>query len=166
MCAWDKTKPENTSKIRNLGVEIRPNWEAIESADATFKPKGLNLDKNTVDSTAIADSMILYNKNNQLYAIDPTSVITKLSGGSLTAAATGKVVLPNGLTFIWGTGTASTAFVTKSFGLSGFSNNCFHISGSANGSTSTIGFAIVSKTQYKVKCDSGTPGYFYFAIGN
>ena len=164
--AWDKTQPQGSTKIRNLGDVITPNWDAIETADDTFKPEGLNLDKNAVDRTAIADAIVMYNKANELYAIDPSSVITKLTGGSLTAASPGKIVWPNGLTMIWGTGTASTAWVTKNFDLTGFATNCFHISGSAKGATVTIGFDIVSKTQYKVKASSVTPAYYYFAIGN
>ena len=88
--AWDKTKPANSSKLRNLGEEIRPNWEAIESAEATFKPVGLNLDNRTAlvianDPTAIADSVILYSKEDgagdpQGYAIDPDDSISHLTG--------------------------------------------------------------------------------------
>jgi len=163
---FDKSKPTNSTKLRNLGEETRPNWAAIESAADTFKPEGLNLDKNAVDRTAIADAIVMYNKANELYAIDPSSVITKLTGGSLTAAANGKIILPNGLAFIWGTGNANTTFTSKNLAVSGFANNCFHVSGSAKGGTKTIGFNIVSRTQYAVKCDSGTSDYYYFAIGN
>lgn len=174
--AWDKSKPTNSEKIRELGEVIRPNWDAIETADSTFKPQALNLDDRTAlgianDPTALADTAILYSKQDgdgdpQAYVIDPSSVITQLTGGSLTAASPGKLILPNGFTMIWGTGNATTAFVTKNFDLTGFNNNCFHISGSASGGTKSIGFQLVSKTQYKVKCDSATSAYFYFAIGN
>ena len=88
--AWDKTEPKDTTKLRNLGVVIRPNWEAIESAEATFKPVGLNLDNRTAlvianDPTAIADSVILYSKEDgagdpQGYAIDPDDSISHLTG--------------------------------------------------------------------------------------
>jgi len=168
--SWDKSKPTNTTKLRNIGEEIRPHWAAIESADDTFKPEGLNLDINAIDRTAIADTLVMYNKANELYSIDPASVIRKLTGGSFTANAPGKLILPNGFTLIWGTGGATTAWATKTFdtvgGVVGFANNCFHISGSANTSTETIGFQLLSKTQYKVKCSGGSPTYFYFAIGN
>lgn len=175
--SWDKTQPTDTTKLRNLGVVIRPNWEAIETADSTFIPEALNLADRTAaglanDPTAIADTVILYSKQDasgdpQAYVIDPSSVITKLTGGSLTAAASGKLVLPNGLTFIWGSGTATGTFVTKSFDVSGFANNCFHVSGSGNGNTNSFGFTVVSKTQYSVKhSGSGAQAYFYFAIGN
>jgi len=174
--AFDKTQPQGSTKIRNLGDVITPNWDAIETADSTFLPQALNLaDRDALaiasDPTAIADAVIAYCKQDaagkpQGYVIDPDSVITKLTGGTLTAASPGKIVLPNGLTMIWGTGTASTAWVTKSFDLTGFATNCFHVSGSAKGATAAIGFDIVSKTQYKVKASASTPAYYYFAIGN
>lgn len=174
--AWDKSQPQNTTKIRNLGEVIRPNWDAIETADSTFIPQALNLaDRDAAglasDPTALADTIIAYSKQDasskpQLFMIDPDSVVTQLTGGSLTAATPGKLVLPNGLTFIWGFGTASTTMTTKSFDLSGFANNCFHISGNCSGGTVSIGFDLVSKTQYKVAGASGTPNYYYFAIGN
>ena len=173
--AWDKSKPTDTTKLRNLGTVIRPNWDAIESADATFIPEALNLADRTAlgvanDPTALADTVILYSKQDgagkpQAYAIDPDSVISKLTGGSFTAASPGKYVAPNGFTVIWGTGNADTTWTNKNLDLTGFTTSCLHVSGSANGSTKAIGFQLVSNTQYKVKCDSGTSTYFYYAIG-
>jgi len=172
---WDKTKPQGSTKIRNLGVVITPNWEAIETADSTLLLQAINLaDRDALgiasDPTAIADSVITFCKKDasgkpQGYAIDPDSLITKLTGGSLTAANPGKVVFPNGLIIIWGTGAANTAWAEKTFALTGFTNNCFNITGSANGSTNTVGFDLVSKTKYKVKASSAS-AYHYFAIGN
>lgn len=92
--AFDKTQPQNTTKLRNLGVVIRPNWDAIETADSTFIPEALNLADRTAagianDPTAIADSVILYSKqdgsgNPQSFAIDPSSNIYQLTGNSFT----------------------------------------------------------------------------------
>lgn len=31
--AWDSSLPANDSKIRNLGIEIRPNWTSIEQGE-------------------------------------------------------------------------------------------------------------------------------------
>jgi len=91
---WDKTLPSNTSKIRNIGVEVRPNWDAIESGDSTLKPQAINLADRTPlvapnDPTAIAASVILYSKQDasakpQVFGIDPDSVITQLTGISPT----------------------------------------------------------------------------------
>lgn len=94
--AWDAAEPQDTTKIRNLGVVIRPNWVAIEEADTTFQPKGINFTNRTVsgptdDPTADATSVIVYSKedassNPQLYAIDPSSNITQITGyGSIMA---------------------------------------------------------------------------------
>jgi len=169
--AWDKTQPQGSTKIRNLGDVITPNWDAIETGDTTFKPQAINLAFSGAAPAHLDDTIRLYSIKDgsgipQAYTIDQNDVITKLSGGSLTAASPGKMILPNGLTMIWGAGAATAAFVVKNFDLTGFANNCFHISGSATGGTKSIGFNIVSKTQYSVKCDSATSNYTYFAIGN
>ncbi|MFO7881199.1 MAG: hypothetical protein R6U52_01515 [Kosmotogaceae bacterium] len=119
---WDKTQPTDTTKLRNLGVVIRPNWEAIESADDTFIPHALNFtDRDAAglasDPTAITDAMIAYSKQDadgdpQLYAIDPSSVVTKLTGGSQSAAAKGHLLFPGGIKINWGK-IISTANVPK-----------------------------------------------------
>ena len=67
--AFDKTQPTDTTKIRNLGVVIRPNWVAIEEADSTFRPYALNLQNRTPlgvsnDPASIADTYILYEKDD------------------------------------------------------------------------------------------------------
>lgn len=87
--AFDKTQPTDTTKIRNLGVVIRPNWVAIESAESTFRPYALNLQNRTPlavsnDPAAIADTSILYVKDDALgnpetFAIDGSSNIVQLT---------------------------------------------------------------------------------------
>lgn len=67
--AFDKSQPEDTTKIRNLGVVIRPNWVAIEEADSSFKPYAINLiSRNTTgasnDPSTIASTSILFCKND------------------------------------------------------------------------------------------------------
>jgi hypothetical protein len=171
--AFDKTQPKNTTKIRLLGEVIRPNWEAIESGDNTFMPKAINLENRvSSDPTAIANSVIIYAKEDttgkpQLFSIDPDSVVTQLSGGggSTVADLPGKYVTPSGLTFIWGMSTATTSFSARNFDLGGFKTRCLHLSGNASEHTQAIGFAFSSKTQYLVKCDTGSTPYFYLAIG-
>jgi hypothetical protein len=110
--AWDKTLPADTSKIRNLGIEIRPNWTAIEAGDATLKLKAVNLNNRTVsgpsnDPTAIANAYLLYSKedasgNPQLYGIGPASNITQFSFATPTFASTGSTTLPGGMIMKWG----------------------------------------------------------------
>lgn len=87
--AFDKTFPVPTTKIRDLSTGIPNNWDAIEGADATFKPEGLNLNNRTPlvspnDPIAISDAIVTYckddsNGNPQMYAIDPSNVISQLT---------------------------------------------------------------------------------------
>lgn len=178
--AFDKTQPQGSTKIRNLGDVITPNWDAIESADSTFLPQGLNLaDRDSIGGlastpTAIADAVIAFSKQDdagkpQLFTIDPDSVISQLTGNLFTTASPGRLLLPNGFMLIWGTETASTAWISRTFptfgGVVGFPNNCFHISGSANGSTKIVGFQLESKTKFKTK-STDVISAFYLAIGN
>lgn len=111
--AFDRTQPTNNTKIRNLGNVIRPNWEAIEDADTTFKVKALNFANRTalgiaVNPTAIASTEILYSKsdasgNTQLYMIDPASRITQLSVSvAPLSAANGYTWLAGGMLLQWG----------------------------------------------------------------
>lgn len=119
--AWDLTQPTNTTKIRNLGVVIRPNWQAIETADSTFQPDALNLtDRDAAslssDPTAISTAVITYckkdpNGNPELFSIDPSSNVVQLTRGAVNAAATGHTVLPGGMILNWGSGTGTTANV-------------------------------------------------------
>jgi len=67
--AFDKTQPTDTTKIRNLGVVIRPNWVAIEEGDSTFRPQAINLQNRTPlaasnDPATIADTSIFYVKDD------------------------------------------------------------------------------------------------------
>lgn len=185
--AFDKTKPEDTEKIRHLGMVIRLNWEAIESGDSSFLPRALNLINRstagvTPDPTVISNSVIVYSKSDslgkpQLFSINPDAVITQLTGGGTDSSVQdlpGKLILANGIIFIWGRGTATSSFTARNFDLGGFPNNCFHISGNAEGYTAPVGFAFSSKTAYLVKCatsldddiETGSAPYLYFAIGN
>lgn len=105
--AFLATEPQDTTKIRNLGTVIRPNWSAIQTGDSTFKPYALNLIERTSvpvagDPTAIADTFIIYCKddpdgNPEFFGIDAGSQViqltqdgaigsstTKLSGSSIT----------------------------------------------------------------------------------
>ena len=97
--AYDPTQPTDSTKIRNLGTVIRPNWQAIEDADSSFKPVGINLDNRTPlvvpnDPVAISETVIPYCKDDvagdpQLFVIDQSSNVTQLTGiGSIKAWAT------------------------------------------------------------------------------
>jgi len=174
---WDITQPTNTTKLRNLGVVIRPNWQAIETADSTFIPEALNLTDRTAaglanDPTAISDAMIVYSKqdgsgNPQLYSIDPSSTVTKLTGGSSTQSANGKLLLPNGMTLIWGSLSVTSSWVTYAFpGAYTFAANHFSISGNVKGATTSVGFDNLTTTGFDAKLSSGSGTITFIAIGN
>ena len=97
--AFDKTQPTDTTKIRNLGTVIRPNWDAIEIADSTFRPYAVNLQNRTPlgasnDPATIADTSIIYVKddgagNPELYSKDGSGNIIQMSeGGRLGGPST------------------------------------------------------------------------------
>lgn len=87
--AWDTLQPTNTTKIRNLGVVIRPNWAAIQTADPTFTPDAFNFRDRTaaglaVNPTAIATAYIGYCKqdaagNPEFFGIDAASNVIQFS---------------------------------------------------------------------------------------
>lgn len=104
--AFDKTQPTDTTKLRNLGVVIRPNWVAIEEADSTFRPYALNFQNRTPlgvsnDPASIADTSIIYCKddadgNPELFAEDASANIVQLTQagaiGSSTSALSGSSI--------------------------------------------------------------------------
>lgn len=87
--AFDAAEPQDTTKIRNLGVVIRPNWVAINEADSSFRPYALNLQNRTPlgvsnDPSNIADTSIIYVKddgagNPELYAEDGSANIIQMT---------------------------------------------------------------------------------------
>ena len=176
--AWDITQPTNTTKLRNLGVVIRPNWSAIETADSTFIPEALNLADRTAgvivptDPAVIADTVILYSKQDgagkpQAYAVDPDNVKTPLTGGSSTQTANGKLLLPNGMTLIWGSRAITSAWVTYAFpGAFTFAAAHFSISGNVKGATTSVGFDNLTTTGFDAKLSSGSSTITFIAIGN
>lgn len=192
--AYTKNIPNGGDLVSSSQPIIKDNFNAIDSGSSTPDTAGdYGFSRNHVTLTnttngglhhlvdfyqdiatpaTLAGTASLYTKTisglSQLFfANTPGSPVEmQLSGGSATIAATGKVVFPNGLTLIWGSGSAvSSGFTVKNFGLSGFANNCFVIFGNADGSVESIGFTLLSKTQYKVK-SLNDASYFYLAIGN
>jgi hypothetical protein len=129
--AWDRLEPQDTTKIRDLGTVIRPNFQAIDSGDSTFKPIALNLsDRDTdplsgsSDPAAIADAYLLYCKQDtggdpELFGIDASSNVIQFTDGAPTLAQNGQTFLPGGLLLQWGRGfivgaTSSVAVVFPS----------------------------------------------------
>jgi len=100
---FDKTQPADNTKIRNLGVVIRPNWDAIETGDATFLPYAINFQDRTPlivpnDPATIAGSAIYYTKQDgtgtaESFNKDPAGNIIQLTtGGRLGNAATNATI--------------------------------------------------------------------------
>ena len=182
--AFDKSKPTNSEKIRELGEVIRPNWDAIETADETFKPQGLNFDDRTAlgiadDPTAIADAVITYCKQDtsgdpQLYAINPSSVISQLTG-SFSAAASGTTTVQGGIIVKWGTSNGNGAGIVNAFGAA-FPNNCWSVvltgqTSADNRNICRVTAKTVNNFTFKTyRGDTGTAGgaesAYYIAIGN
>ena len=117
--AWDRLEPTDTTKIRNLGTVLRPNFQAIDSGDSTFKPIAINLSDRDTDPlsgssnpTAIADAFLMYCKqdsfgNPELFGIDASSIISQFTQTARTLAQTGFCVIPPGIKIQWGRGTMS-----------------------------------------------------------
>lgn len=142
---FDKTQPADSTKIRNLGVVIRPNWEAIETADSSFKPYAINLTDRSllpapipVNPVAIADVYQLYckkdvNGNIQIYAEDKNSKIMQITNSATpVSAAHGYTWLPGGFLMQWGYVTAlagggSTNINFVALGLANFTAAPFSI---------------------------------------
>lgn len=149
---WDKTEPTNSTKLRNLGIVIRPNWLAIEEADSSFQPDAMILTDRTPlgvsnDPTAAVsggtsrgNGYTLYCKQDssgdqQLYGIDPSSNIIQFTSGAPTLAATGRVFLPGGILMQWNTGPASSGG-TVTFPVA-FSSTPYYVNFTVTGSSGT-----------------------------
>lgn len=139
---FDPTEPADDTKIRDLGVVIRPNWEAIEEATSSFKPWATNFTDRTAagiipeDPASIPDAYITYCKqdtegNAELFGISDANNILQLTKGAVTNAAIGETCIPGGVLIKWGTGTATGQKTygfsagANNFGLTDFPNNCW-----------------------------------------
>jgi len=101
---FDSSQPKDTTKLRLLGDVIRPNWEAIEEGDETFKPKAINLIKGS-DPSSIADTFRLYSK-------DDGSGGTELFGVNAGGEKTGGLILS------WGSGSFTSGAEISPTGVS------------------------------------------------
>jgi hypothetical protein len=125
---FDKTRPTNTEKIRDLGTVIRPNWEAIEEAQSSFRPYAVNNVDRTAepiapeDPVAIANTLISFCKEDaggtpRLFTIDPGSNILQVFAGTLTDHGGGNYTLVTGLGIIvkFGYGSANNTGFANTF---------------------------------------------------
>lgn len=120
--AWVKTLPADDTKLRIGPSVIRDNWAAIENGEDTLKLLSSNLNDRTPnpannDPAALAASVKLYvkqdnrtPKNQQIYAIDPNSVILQLTRfADFTAANDGYSYLPGDILVQWGRHTTTAS---------------------------------------------------------
>lgn len=181
--AWDPTQPEDTTKLRNLGVVIRPNWAAIQTGDSTFKPQALNFANRTVagvpvDPTAIADTYITYAKtdaagNTEMFAIDENSNVIQMTKGVPIVDTYSSTFLPGGLIMKCAITSAIVSGSTVTFQTAGgvldpFPNNCFAVVVTPLGTTHrSTSVATVGVNSFKFYHSAGgAMACYYIAIGN
>ena len=177
---FDKTKPKDTSKIRNLGSEIRANINAIVDAEDSFMPKAQNFTDRDAeglssDPSPIADAVIAYCKQNddgdpRLFNIDPDSNIFQLLGGNLTDHGSSNYTLELGvgLTLKFGKSTASGSGVTTVFD-EPYPNNHLGVVLSVVGYTDGIGESGVTVNGFRANLSSFMEParvIYYFSWGN
>jgi hypothetical protein len=182
---FDKTQPADSTKIRNLGVVTRPNWVAIEEADASFKPYALNLTNRSVlpapipaDPAAIVDSYILYSKRDvagsvQLYGINQAGTIVQISNAWGTVSAqNGYSWLAGGMLIQWGLSHANAAANTVigfpiAFSAAPYSitTNFYRTTGSTTMKPLDIVTGSVNINNFTVWNANGGHDFFFMAIG-
>lgn len=164
--AWDKTKPDSTTKIREEPALITDNWEAIEENDSGVAASSLNqwvvhlIDRSTIggsNTPARIDNIgLLYcrndGSNNEFYFEDsqnPANEIQMTADGKMGSATTEMVAqdiafgsvstayaAPNVIT-AYGRFNSSTATVLDQFGCT---------IGAVGGSSTTITFSTARST--------------------
>lgn len=122
---WEKNEPQDTTKIRNLGTVIRPNWDAIEGGSTSFQPDAFILtDRNALGvgndpaaavsgGTSRGNGYTLFCKQDgsgdqQLYGIDPAGTILQFTGSIPALTTSGSLFLPGGLLMQWNRQTVAT----------------------------------------------------------
>lgn len=103
--AFDRTQPQNTTKLRDVGNVIRPNWQAIELAESSFQPEAINFTDRIVvgvpdNPVAITDAFISYCKtdsagNSEFFGIDESSNVIQYSFGGRLGSETTNLTVGN-----------------------------------------------------------------------
>lgn len=181
---FDKTQPADSTKIRNLGVVIRPNWAAIEEGDTSFKPYSINLADRSilpipVNPAAVANAYQMFCKkdsggNPQIYVESPGGSVVKLTTSVIPVSAqNGYSWLSGGIIIQWGLGHANaTANTTIAFPIA-FSAVPYSITTNfyrSSGSTTMKPLDIISGTpptvnNFTVWNANGGHDFFWQAIG-
>lgn len=175
--AYLVTEPTDNTKLRNLGVVIRPNWVAIEDGDATFLPKAINFNNRTVsgptnDPTAITNAFVMYSKedsagNAELFGINENSDIIQFTKGLPTFATPGEIFLTGGIILKWGTVSISSTSANLTYATA-FPNNTLAVllTQFENSFTTNppIAFSYTATKFTHIK-EGGTRLYTYLALG-
>lgn len=180
--AFDNTQPTDTTKIRNLGTVIRPNFVAIEQADSSFEPYAINLIDRTAaaivptNPASIATSYSLYSRQDssatELFGIGPAGTAIQLTRGVPSHGTSGHTFLPGtqasgGMLLAWNReAVASAGTIT----VSAFSSTIYSVTITINDSSATPSERAyvynVSGTSFKVRTNSGNAVTIYWqAIG-
>jgi len=110
---FDKTLPENTTKIRNGPSLQRSNFAAMQEADETFLPWAFNYADRTPigglnnNPDGISSAYIQYCKddaagNPEMFIVDENDNVTQMTKGTTSASTTGVTFLPGGILLAWG----------------------------------------------------------------
>ena len=110
--------PADETKIRDIGVVIRPNWAAINTADETFAPAAINLSNQGGALGAFATQYRLFSDSDattaytELFGVNSNGDVQQITNGSPTKAATGSTFLPGGLVLAWGQSATGAVAIT------------------------------------------------------
>ena len=181
---FDATQPTDNTKLRNLGIVIRPNWEAIETADSSFQPYAINfLDRKLAsivptDPAGLSTSYVQYCKkdpenNPELFIVDQNDNITQMTKGVTINNTHGETFLPGGLILKYGTFTTSGSslntitYTALSPALTAFPNDTYNVVLTPNSNVTTITYAVTNLTNLSFDVISNSnKTYFFVAIGN
>jgi hypothetical protein len=169
---WNKLLPTDKNEIRTLGEDIRPNWEAIESADSTLKQAGVNLAEQGGDLAGLSTTCRIFGKaaNGQTELFVQNSAggdAVQLTRGKPTVAATGFTFLPGGIIMAWGksTGITNNGTITVS-GLTTIYQATFTIEDSSSSPASRAYISGISTNVITVKVPTlGSVVLRWIAIG-
>ncbi len=162
--AWDKSLPSNSEKIRNLGIVIRPNWEAIEEGDdvgtsSMLQQRSVQLDNRTGlaannDPQTNTGTHYLYSKDDgggtqEAFMKDSAGNVVQLTDGGVLGGATTGInlsnfsytanMLPTALAYVPDTGTTFTRQI-----------NCSAVTRPATGSYSVVTDAVFNNANVYV----------------
>ena len=181
--SFDATQPENTTKIRNLGEVIRPNWEAIETANSSFLPQAVNfVNRDSVspgissDPTSIGTAYIQYCKedsamNPELFVRSSTGTVTQMTYGDTINDTNGETFLPGGLILKWGSFTTSGSsydviYTALTPALTEFPNATLNVQITGISGATSKRISAVTNSQFTVAGSTAVISYYFMAIGN